>query len=84
MDSLTHQENAQHGATIVTSVEINIISVHVVGPGTEKIPKTETNTHQPIESHIEKGEAGAGIGDMHQRTWRTDLDSPPKAPTAQN
>ena len=44
VDSHTHQENAQHGANIVTSVEIKIILVCVVGPGTEKIPKTETNT----------------------------------------
>ena len=79
---LTHPENAQHGAKNVTSVEIKIILVHVVGPGTEKIPKTETNTDQPIESHKAKGEAGAGIGDMHQRTQRTDLDPPPKVPTA--
>ena len=58
--------------------------VCVVGPGTEKIPKTETNTDQPIESHEAKGEAGAGIGDMHQRTQRTDpeVDLPPKVPTA--
>ena len=30
--SLTHQENAQHGANIVTGVEIKIISVCIVGP----------------------------------------------------
>ena len=42
-DSLTCQENAQHGASIVTGVEIKIILVCIVGPGTEKIPKTETN-----------------------------------------
>ena len=42
-DSLTHQENSQHGASIVTSVETKIILVCIVGPGTEKIPKTETN-----------------------------------------
>ena len=82
VDSLTCQENAQHGANIVTGVEIKIISVCIVGLGTEKIPKTETNTDQPIESHIAKGEAGAGIGDMHQRTQRTDLDPPPKVPTS--
>ena len=29
---LTHQENAQHGARNVTSVEIKTILVHVVGP----------------------------------------------------
>ena len=41
---LTHPENAQLGAKNVTTVEIKIILVCVVGPGTEKIPKTETNT----------------------------------------
>ena len=41
---LTHQENAQHGAKNVSSVETKVILVCVVGPGTEKIPKTETNT----------------------------------------
>ena len=43
-DSLTCQGNAQHGASFVTSVEIKMILVHVVGPGTENIPKTEINT----------------------------------------
>ena len=71
---LIHQENAHHRAKNGTSVETKIILVCVVGPGTEKIPKTETNTDQPIESHKAKGEAGAGVsvGDMHQRTQRTD------------
>ena len=78
---LTHPENAQHGAKNVTSMEIKTILVHVVGPGTEKIPTTETNTDQPIESHEAKGEAGAGIGDMHQRTWRTEVDLPPEVAT---
>ena len=75
---------AQHGANIVTSVEIKIILVCVVGPGTEKIPKTETNTDWPIESHKAKGGAGTGIGDMHQRTQRIDpaVDPPPEVPTA--
>ena len=61
-----------------------MILVHVVGPGTEKIPKTEPNTDRPIESHKGKGEAGAGTGDMHQRTQMTDpeVDLPPKLPTA--
>ena len=60
VDSCTHQENVQHGANIVTGVEIKIISAHIVGPG-----------------------AGAGVGDMHQRTWRTDpeVDLPPKVLT---
>ena len=40
---LIHQENAQHGAKTVSNVETEIISVCVVGPGKEKIPKTETN-----------------------------------------
>ena len=44
VDSLTHQENAQHGANIVISLEIKITLVCIVGPRTEKIPKTETNT----------------------------------------
>ena len=44
VDSITHLENVQHGASIVTSVEIKIILVHIVGPGTEKNPKTETKT----------------------------------------
>ena len=44
VDSLTHLENTQHGASIVTGVEIKIISVHIVGLGTEKIHKTEINT----------------------------------------
>ena len=35
VDSLTLQENAQHGASIVTNVEIKIILVHVKGPRTE-------------------------------------------------
>ena len=79
-----HQENAQCGAKNVTSVKTKIIVVYVVGPGTENIPKAETNTDQPIESHKAKEEAGAGIGDMHQRTQRTDpeADLPPEVPTA--
>ena len=61
--SLTCPEN-------VTSVEMKIISVCVVGPGTEKIPKTETDTDQPIEvantpeSHEARGEAGTDVGDI--------------------
>ena len=83
VDSHTHQENAQHGAKNATSVEIKIILLCVVGQGTEKIPKTETNIDQPIESHETEGEAGTGIGDMHQRTWRTnpEVDPTPKLPT---
>ena len=66
-------------------METKIILVCVVGPGTEKIPKTETNTNWPVESHEAKGEAGAGIGDMHQRTHgRIDpeVDPPPEVSTA--
>ena len=39
---LTHLENAQHGARNVTSVDIKIISVHVVGPNSQ-----ETETGDP-------------------------------------
>ena len=90
VDSLTHQENAQHGARIVTSVEIKIILVCIVGSGTEKIPKTEINTDRPIgavkapESHEAREEAGAGVEDMHQKTHRIDyqVDPPPELATA--
>ena len=77
---LTHPGNAKYGTKNVTSVEIKFILVCVVGPGTEKIPKTETNTDRPIESY--KATGGVGIGDMHQRTQRTEVDLPPKVPTA--
>ena len=90
VDSLTHQENAQYGVSIVTNVDIKITSVHIVGPGTEEIPKTETNMDQTVgavkapESHGAREEAGAGIGDMHQMTQRIDqeVDPPPEVPTA--
>ena len=41
VDNHTCQENAQHGANIVTCVDIKIISVCIAGPGTEKTPKTD-------------------------------------------
>ena len=78
---LIHWENAQHGAKC-HKCENKIILAHVGGPGTEKIPKTETNTDWPIESHEAKGEAGAGVGDMHQRTKRTDPDPSPEVSKA--
>ena len=83
VDSHTHQENAEHGAKNATSVETKIILLCVVGPGTEKIPMTETNTDQTHRQSQEKGEAGAGVGDMHQRAQRTDpeVDLPPEVPT---
>ena len=43
---LTHLENAQHGARNVTSVEIKIISVHVVGLSSEE-PGTESPIAHP-------------------------------------
>ena len=51
VDNLTHQENAQYGANIVTSMEIKPISVCIVGPGTEKIPMTDQHklTHRARE-----------------------------------
>ena len=51
---------------------IQIILVCVVGPGTVKIPESETNIDRSIESHKAEGEAEAGKGDMHQRTQRID------------
>ena len=39
-------------------------------------------THR--ESQKAKVKAGAGVGDMHQRTWRIDLDPTPEVPTAYN
>ena len=92
VDSHICQENAQHGASIVTSVEIKTTSVHIVGRGTENILKTETITDQPIgavkappQSHKARGEAGPGIADMHQRTQKIDqVDPPPKVPTFQD
>ena len=75
---------------VLSPVWKKIILVCIVDPRTEKIPKTETNMDQPVgaliapESHEAKGEAGAGIGDIHQGTQRTDLqaDPPPKVATA--
>ena len=43
---LTHLENAQHGARDATSVEIKIISVHVVGLGSQE-PGTESPVAHP-------------------------------------
>ena len=43
VECLTHLENAQHGARNVTSVEVKIISVHVVG-----LSSQELGTESPI------------------------------------
>ena len=42
VDNLNHLENAQHMAENVKNAGIKTISVCFVGPGTEKIPETET------------------------------------------
>ena len=76
--SHTHAKRMPSMGQILSQVwKYKIISVRVVGPGTEKIPMTEINTDQPIERHEPKGEVGAGIGDMHQRTQRTEVNIPP-------
>ena len=81
VDSRICQENAQRGAKSAASAETKIISLRVVGPGTEMIPETEPT--QSTHRVTKQGKAGAGIGDTRQRTQRTDpeVDPPPEVPT---
>ena len=71
---LTHPENVQHGAQNVTSVETKIILVCFVGPGTDKIPKTETNTDWPIEPWSKRRSRS-----RHRRYASEDLEDRPRS-----